>query len=266
MGGRASPDLAFFPFESPPNRGKVGGSCSPAFDPIAAASLLRVGANVAEIWRYPVKSMAGEKLDSAELTDAGLDGDRRWALVDGTQNRAGKVLTIRQDERLMTYRARMKGDGVEVVTPEGQTRDLDDELVSGIAHQNGRPLSLRDLAGANYDDSPVLVVNMATVAAFGLEARIHVDHRRFRANIYLEGLEPEEELRWLGRNIAVGGAVIEVTKRCERCVVITRDPDTTSASPDLLRILANTYETCMGVYGSVARPGKVSVGDLCGPV
>ena len=221
---------------------------------------------VAEIWRYPVKSMAGEKLHSAELTDTGLDGDRRWALVDGTVNREGKLLTIRQDERLMTYHAHLKGDGVEIVTPEGEARRLDDGVVSSIARESGRPLTLRDLAGANFDDSPVLVVNMATVAAFGLEARIHMDHRRFRANVYLDGLEPEEELRWLGRHIAVGGAELEVTKRCDRCVVITRDPDTTTASPELLRILTNTYETCMGVYCHVVGPGRVSVGDLCGPV
>jgi uncharacterized protein len=222
--------------------------------------------NVAEIWRYPVKSMAGEKLTSAGLTDTGLDGDRRWALVDGTVNRAGKLLTIRQDESLMTYRASVKGDSVEVVTPSGEALRLDDALVSGIAQKSGRPLTLRDLAGANFDDSPVLVVNMATVAAFGLEARIKMDHRRFRANLYLEGLEPEEELRWLGLHIAVGGAELEVTKRCDRCVVITRDPDTTTASPELLRILTNTYETCMGVYCRVVHPGQVTVGDLFGPV
>ena len=225
-----------------------------------------MAANVAEIWRYPVKSMAGEKLDSAELTDTGFDGDRRWALVDGTVNRAGKLLSIRQEERLMTYRAHLKGDGVEIVTPEGEARRLDDVLVSSIARESGRPLTLRDLAGANFDDSPVLVVNMATVAAFGLEARIHMDHRRFRANVYLEGLEPEEELSWLGQRIVVGGAELEVTKRCDRCVVVTRDPDTTTASPELLRILTNTFETCMGLYCRVARPGLVSVGDLCGPV
>lgn len=221
---------------------------------------------VAEMWRYPVKSMAGEKLASATLSETGFDGDRRWALVDGTINRAGKLLTIRQEERLMTYRSRLNGAGVEVVTPEGDARHLDDALVAGIAQASGRPLTLRDLPGANFDDSPVLVVNMATVAAFGLEARIHMDHRRFRANLYLEGLEPEEEVRWLGRHIGVGEAELEVTKRCDRCVVITRDPDTTIASPELLRILANTYETCMGVYCRVVRPGQVSVGDRCGPV
>jgi uncharacterized protein YcbX len=225
-----------------------------------------VAGTVAEIWRYPVKSMGGERLDSCAITQAGLEADRRWALVDGTVNRAGKLMTIRQDERLMTYRARMRGDAVETVTPDGEAAPLDDDLVSGIARKAARDLTLRDVAGANFDDSPVLVVNMATVAAFGLEAGFPVDHRRFRANLYLDGFEPEEELRWLGRQIRVGSAVLEVVKRCERCVVITRDPDTTTTSPELLRILAQTSETCMGVYCAVVDPGRVAVGDVCGPM
>jgi uncharacterized protein len=221
---------------------------------------------VAEIWRYPVKSMAGEKLHSAPLTETGLDGDRRWALVDGTTNRAGKLLTGTEERRLMTYHARLKGDNVEVVVPGGDTRRLDDALVSDVGRASGRPLTLRDLAGANFDDSPVLVVNLSTIAAFALAAGVPVDHRRFRANLYLEGLEPDDELRWVGRRIQVGSAELEVVKRCERCMVITLDPDSTAATPALLRVLTQTSDTCMGVYCRVTRPGQVSVGDLCGPV
>jgi uncharacterized protein YcbX len=221
---------------------------------------------VAEVWRYPVKSMGGERVDACMITDRGLDGDRRWALVDGMANRAGKLLSIRQDERLMTYRARLADDGVEVMTPEGEPRRLDQQLVAALAAKTARPLTLRDLAGANFDDSPVLVVNLASVAAFGLEAGFPIDHRRFRANLYLEHLEPEEELRWLGWRLHAGGAELEVIARCERCVVITRDPDTTTTTPELLRILTKTHETCMGLYCAVVRPGRVAVGDLCGPV
>jgi uncharacterized protein len=210
--------------------------------------------------------MAGERLDACAITQAGLHGDRRWALVDGTANRTGKLLTIRQDERLMKYRARLNGAGVEVVTAGGEARRLDDDLVTEIALQTGRPLTLRDVAGANFDDSPVLVVNVSTVAAFSLEAGFAVDHRRFRGNVYLDGLEPDEELRWLGGRIRAGDVELEVIKRCERCVVITRDPDTTTASPALLRMLTDMNETCMGVYCAVVRPGEVAVGDLCAPV
>jgi uncharacterized protein len=225
-----------------------------------------VAGTVAEIWRYPVKSMAGEKLNACAITEAGLEADRRWALVDDTPNRAGKLLTIRQDEQLMTYQARLNGAGVEIVAAAGDARHLDDDLVNDIARQAGRPLRLRDLSGGNYDDSPVLVVNMETIAAFSREAGFAVDHRRFRGNLYLDGCEPEEELRWLGGHIRVGDVELEVIKRCERCVIITRDPDTTSASPELLRILTDSHETCMGVYCSVIGPGEVAVGDLCEPV
>jgi uncharacterized protein YcbX len=218
-------------------------------------------ASVEEIWRYPVKSMAGERLDSCSVGEKGLEGDRRWALVDGTPNRAGKLLTIRQDERLMTYSARLANGHVEVVVPGGEVRDLDDRMVSELAAGGSRPLSLRELEGANFDDSPVLVVNLATVAAFGAQAGMRVDHRRFRANLYVAGLAPEEEVGWLGRRVQVGGAELEVVSRCERCVVITRDPDTTTTTPELLRLLTETRETCMGVYCRVTRPGRVTAGD-----
>src|SRR6266851_2276637 len=220
---------------------------------------------VAEIWRYPVKSMAGERLESCEVAETGLDGDRRWALVDGTPNRAGKPLTVREAEVLLTYRARLADDAVQVVTPRSEVRALDDRLVAELAAETSRALTLREGAGLNHDDSPVLVVNLATVAAFELSAGVEVDRRRFRANLYLEGLEPEEELRWLGRRIRAGEAELEVVSRCERCVVITRDPDTTRASPHLLRVLTEMSDTCMGVYCRVAKTGRVATGDPCGP-
>jgi uncharacterized protein YcbX len=217
--------------------------------------------SVVEVWRYPVKSMAGESLDSCAVGQTGLEGDRRWALVDGSANRAGKLLSIRQDEHLMTYQARLNGTGVEVVARDGKVHRLDERLVSNLAMEASRPLTLREVEGANFDDSPVLVVNLATVAAFGIEAGMWVDHRRFRANLYVDGFPPEEEVGWLGRRVQVGKAELEVVSRCERCVVITKDPDTTISTPELLRVLNETQETCMGMYCQVTRPGRVSVGD-----
>jgi uncharacterized protein YcbX len=218
-------------------------------------------ASVAEVWRYPVKSMAGERLSSCEVAATGLVGDRRWALVDGSPNRAGKPLTIREDDRLMTYRARFADGRAEVLTPRGDVALMDGSLVSRLAYETSRPLTLRELEGANFDDSPILVVNLATVASFGVEAGMEVDHRRFRANFYVDGLAPEEELAWIGGRVAVGEAELEVVSRCERCVVITKDPDTTATTPELLRIRTQTRETCMGVYCRVTRPGRVATGD-----
>jgi hypothetical protein len=217
--------------------------------------------SVAEVWRYPVKSMAGERLDGCEVAETGLVGDRRWALIDGTPNRVGKPLTIREADQLMRYRARFADGRAEVVTPRGEVAIMDGSLVSRLASETSRGLTLRELEGANFDDSPILVVNLATVAAFGVEAGMEVDHRRFRANLYVSGLAPEEELAWIGRHVTVGGAELEVVSRCERCVVITKDPDTFATTPELLRVLTQTRGTCMGVYCRVIRPGRVATGD-----
>src|ERR1700694_4728485 len=124
-------------------------------------------ASVVEVWRYPVRSRAGERLDSCAVGEHGREGDRRWAFVDGSANRAGKLFTIRQDERLMTYAARLANGRVAVVASTGEVHDLDEGMLSRLAGEASRPLTLRELDGANFDDSPVLVVNLATVAAFG---------------------------------------------------------------------------------------------------
>ena len=91
-----------------------------------------------------------------------------------------------------------------------------------------------------------------------------IDPRRFRANLYVEGLEPEAELRWLGRVIRAGNAELEVVDRCERCKVITMDLDTTEAKPELLRILVEKHDERLGMYCRVVRPGRVAVGDFVG--
>jgi uncharacterized protein len=218
-------------------------------------------ASVVELWRYPVKSMAGERLHSCAVAQTGLEGDRRWALVDGSLNRAGKFMTIRQDERMLTYHARIAGDAVEVVTPGGELVEMDGRLVSQLATETSRPLTLRELEGANFDDSPVLLINVATIAAFGAEVGMELDRRRFRANLYVDGFAPEEEVGWIGRRVVVGEVELEVVNRCERCVIVTRDPDTTAATPELLRVLTETHEKCLGVYCQVTRPGRISVGD-----
>jgi uncharacterized protein len=221
-------------------------------------------ASIVEIWRYPVKSMAGERLDSCAITDRGLEGDRRWAFIDQSPARAGKWFNIKQHAPLMTYRARLVDGALDLTAPDGSSVALDEGLVHSFEAEAQRPIELRELPGENFDAAHVLIVNLATVQAFALEAGIPIDHRRFRANLYIEGLEPEEELRWLGRVIRAGDAELEVVDRCERCKVITMDPDTTEATPALLKLLVERHDERLGMYCRVARPGRVSVGDSVG--
>lgn len=208
--------------------------------------------------------MAGERLDSCMVTPAGLEGDRRWAFIDQSPNRAGKWFNIKQHAPLMTYHARLVDGVLDLVAPDGSRVELDADLVRKFETDAERPVLLRELPGENFDAAHVLLVNLASVDAFALEAGMHVDHRRFRANLYVDGLEPEAELRWLGRIVRTGEAELEVISRCERCKVITMHPDTTEATPDLLRVLAERHEEFFGVYCRVVKPGRVAVGDFVG--
>ncbi|HKC18703.1 MAG TPA: MOSC N-terminal beta barrel domain-containing protein [Candidatus Dormibacteraeota bacterium] len=221
-------------------------------------------ASVVDIWRYPVKSMAGERMQQCAITEKGLEGDRRWAFIDRSPNRDGKFLTIRQHEDLLRYRSRIVDGAVEVEARGGSLMTMDESLLDRLRSETSRPLELRDDAGANYDDSQVLIINLASIELLGREAGTTLDRRRFRANLYVDGLEPEEELAWLGQTISAGDARLEVVKRDERCVVITRDPETTVATPELLRLLAERHDQCMGVYCRVVKPGRVRVGDVVG--
>ena len=208
--------------------------------------------------------MAGERLDDCAITEGGLEGDRRWAFIDQSPARLGKWFNIKQHAPLMTFHARLVDGALDLLGPDGVKLDLDGALVRRFESEAERPLELRELPGENFDAAHVLIVNLASVEAFALEAGMPVDRRRFRANLYVDGLEPEEELGWLGRVIRAGSAELEVVDRCERCKVITMDPDTTVATPDLLRVLVERHDERMGMYCRVVTPGHVTVGDFVG--
>lgn len=208
--------------------------------------------------------MAGERLDSCLITDQGLEGDRRWALIDGSPNRAGKFLTIREHKDMLRYHPRSGEGGLRVEAPDRTVINGGEAFVERLRHETGRPLDLRDRAGDNFDDSHVMIINLASVELLGLEVGMTLDRRRFRANLYVDGLEAEEEVRWIGRRIRAGEAELEVVKRDVRCVVPTHDPDTTVATPMILRMLVQRHDECMGVYCRVVRSGRVAVGDFVG--
>src|SRR5437879_13224650 len=105
---------------------------------------------------------------------AGLEGDRRWAFIDGMEPRVGKFFNIKQDSGLMRYRARLVDGKLEVTAPDGISSGLVGALTT-LLGESKRVVNVRDQAGANFDDAPVLIVNLASVAAVSLEARMPVE-------------------------------------------------------------------------------------------
>jgi uncharacterized protein YcbX len=235
---------------------------------------------VAELWRYPVKSLQGERLDSAELTAEGLEGDRHYAIYDiGT----GYGLTGRRHPELLFAAARLlDGGAVEITLPDGAIAADDSDLSAWL----GRPVALvpaEDRAERRYENpadfehEPESVWNpfVGADGAFHDNAAARVslvstgtigswDRRRFRPNVLLEGEgeDGEGEDGLVGSSVALGGARLDVGMRIERCVMTTRpQPGGIERDLDVLRTIARERDACLSVGALVTQPGTVRVGD-----
>ncbi|MHB8323766.1 MAG: MOSC domain-containing protein [Candidatus Dormibacteria bacterium] len=215
----------------------------------------------AELWRYPVKSMAGERLSSIEVMEDGLSGDRRVAVFDRQSSRPQHPLSARQDPQLLNFRAVWAPDGPLVAGPGLAATRWDRSTVREVVSRLcGRDLELAEVPHGAFDDAAVHVLGLASVRQLARELGRPVDHRRFRANVYLEGLEPDSEPAWAGHQFGLGGATLTVAAGCPRCAITTRDPDTLEVWPRLLRHVIQTRSEVMGVFCAVASPGRVAEG------
>jgi uncharacterized protein YcbX len=231
---------------------------------------------VAELWRYPVKSLQGERLSGGEVGPEGLAGDRQWALFDVT---TGFGLTARRVPDLLFLTGRLRPDGsAEIVVPDGSVTS-DDAVLSDWL---GRPVALRAAADApgerryenphevgeagEYDwdaftgargafhDSSRTRVSLVSTGTLGTW-----DRRRFRANVVLEGAG--EDLL-VGRRVRLGGAELDVVKRVDRCVMVTRpQPGGIGRDNGVLKTIHRERDGCLAVGALVARAGTVAVGD-----
>jgi MOSC domain-containing protein len=227
-------------------------------------------ATVQSVYRYPVKSMRGELLGSAELTLQGIPGDRRYAFVQAQSRRDFPWLTGRQVAEMLRYQPRLDSAtaavaGVHVGTPDGQTLAVDsDELRAELEQRFGGPLFLmRDYRG-NYDVAPISLISLGTTARIATESGTAHEPGRFRANLYLDIPEGDgyEEETWVGRVVRVGEtARVAITEADERCAMITLDPTTAQATSAVLAAVARLHANRAGVYGVVLTPGRVRAGD-----
>ena len=222
---------------------------------------------VTQLWRYPVKSMRGEVLKSAHFGHGGIPFDRRFALIDDTpqSNRLGKQTTAKQFPALLGYTASVADGSVVVQMPDGAVMDVTQpDVASRLASQTGLRFALADEpSGANHDAADILVINEASVRQLAEEWGHHIDVRRFRANVIVGGDVAFEEESWVGRKLRVGGAVLDVSSRCERCSITTVDPETLLTDPTFLRLMAQRHHACFGVYCAVSEPGEAGLGDEC---
>jgi uncharacterized protein YcbX len=222
---------------------------------------------VAALWRYPVKAMAGEALERADVSWHGLTGDRRWAFVRAEQERNGfPWLTIRERAELAQYRprlvdpARPDRTAVTVRTPSGAELDVADPALAAELGDGARVMKLD--RGA-FDTLPLSLISRQTIAGLSALVDRALVVARFRPNVLVDapdgGDYPEDA--WVGATVRIGEVRVRVDKRDQRCVVVNVDPETGERDPAILRAIGAERQAFLGVYGSVVTPGAIAVGD-----
>jgi hypothetical protein len=229
---------------------------------------------VAALFRYPIKSMRGESVDSVGIGWHGLDGDRRLALRRLDDRGGFPWLTASKLPALLCFTPlRVDAQGghdlpTHVRTPEGETHSLfGPDLALAIGRRYGSPVEMMHLSRGIFDEASVSLITSATVDAVSQLASVPTDVRRFRPNILLHTCQPIpfEEDGWVGGILWFGlsddGPAVLITNRDERCAMVSYDPDSAQGTPELLRAIARERRNQAGVYATVLRPGRLHVGQ-----
>ena len=251
---------------------------------------------IESVWRYPVKSMSGERRNKVFLGFAGVYGDRWYAFRNSAARKGAPYLTASVQEQMLRYRPQFRyperaaeppnlteamniepgltyanGDSsdliVDVITPSGTIVSIDDPrllqmLSEGIGAQN--QLSLVRSDRAMTDCRPVSLISLETVRHCEAEMGIRLDKRRFRANMYvnLSASTGFAEDGFVGRKLRIGSqAVVAILERDPRCKVMSLDPDTGEHNPDILRKVVRTHDNFAGVYCAVLVEGSIADSD-----
>jgi len=200
------------------------------------------------LWRYPVKSLAGEALQTAELTPAGIPGDR--------------VAHVRGPEGVRTSRRQYRMLGLQ-----GSLGPSAQPLVNGHPWDSEQALALvQEAAGGDawlaafdglerFDILPLLVATDGAVAAFGR------DIRRLRPNLLIGGVDGMEEADWPGAELHIGSAIVRLDSLRGRCPMTTVDPDTLERDPEVLRDIGRRFGGRLALNAEVLQPGVVRIGD-----
>lgn len=250
----------------------------------------RTGMRVAQLWRYPVKSLAGERLPALTLVADGVVGDREWGILDHGD---GRILTARREPRLLFAAARLRADGTPQITQPDGTEITGPgpatdaalsawlgkpvSLVAAAESEDGRAEYFADAtddtsqalewtmpAGRFVDSAPVLMMTTAGLrsgaAAYPAGAW---DVRRFRPNVFVElAGEGWLEDAWIGRVLRAGTAQLAPQRTCVRCSMVTRAQPGLAKDVDIYKAVHRTHGGDAGVWTRIVQPGIVSEDDV----
>lgn len=235
--------------------------------------LVEIG-HVEAIYRYPVKSMRGERLEAANLGWHGLDGDRRLAFRRMDDRSGFPWLQASKLPDLLLFAPHRREDGAEgdlpthIRTPEGEVLPVfGEELAAEVGRRYGAPVEMMQLRDGIFDDASISVIASDTVHEIARLTGQSPDVRRFRPNVLVRLLRPApfQEDEWLRGVLSFGegedAPVVAVTTRDVRCSMVNLDPDSASAAPEVLKAVVRANQNNAGIYGTVTRIGRLAVGQ-----
>jgi len=232
--------------------------------------LIEIG-HVEALFRYPVKSMRGEPLDTASLGWHGLEGDRRLALRRMDDRGGFPWLTAGKLPELILFTP-VVGAPDElpqmIRTPHGvEMSAFGEDLAAEVERRYAAPVEMMHMKHGIFDDATISVIALDTVQEISRLAGLNPDVRRFRPNIVVRSLRPVpfQEGDWLGGVLSFGtgddAPTIAVTAHDIRCSMLNLDPDTAKPAPQMLKAVVGANQNHAGIYGTVTRLGRLAVGQ-----
>jgi MOSC domain-containing protein len=230
--------------------------------------------HVEALFRYPVKSMAGEPLDIAQIGWHGLEGDRRLAFRRLDDRGGFPWLTAGKLPTLVLFAPHRGEDGAQadlpthVRTPDGEDMPLfGDQLAAEVGRRYGASVQMMQLNHGIFDEANISVIASDTVREISRLAGLPPDVRRFRPNIVVRLLQPVpfQEDEWVGSVLSFGegddAPAITVTMRDVRCAMLNLDPDSARPDPEMLKAVVRRNQNTAGIYAAVTRVGRLAVGQ-----
>lgn len=205
---------------------------------------------VKELWRYPVKSMAGERVTQIQVGELGLADDRKVLVRGGN----GRVVTSRTHHHLLGLKGTLGADGQPQIS--GHVWDSPEALAL-VRKAVGADAELFYYDGPErFDVLPLLVATDGAISYMGF------DSRRLRPNIIVGGVDGLQEREWPGHHLRIGEAVIYVAQLRGRCVMTTYDPDTLKQDMGVLKSIVSKLGGVMALDSAVVSGGLIREGDL----
>ncbi|MEH6445043.1 MAG: MOSC domain-containing protein [Oceanospirillaceae bacterium] len=221
-------------------------------------------AKVESLWRYPVKSLIGESLDVLDIDSRGVSGDRVYA-ISNSEGKFGSGKNTRRFRRidgLFSLSSNITNNRVSIKFPDGKVLTSKDSAMNAeLSQVLGQDVTLtKEVDVSHFDDGAIHIITTSSLSLLHkLLPNSGIDSRRFRPNIVLDYQHLDQDL--LGKTINIGGTILEITHKTERCRMITIDQPGIDNRPEILKSVSKSFGLDFGVYAKVISTGSISIGD-----